>query len=96
MNKRDYTALKNKYEYRVGGWGELLRTYAFMEFDAALEEYGENGWAENNDGDELFDVSPADVEAILDEFGARWDERIAHIATDEMRNAIQAVTGLVC
>lgn len=96
MNAKEYTDLKGKYARKVCGWGELLRIYAFMEFDAALEEYDGNEKSSWNDGAELMDVSPADVECVIDEFLARWDGRIMPLAADEMRNAIQAVTGLIC
>ena len=109
MNMQEYIDLKHKYDYTLvnehtgeriafDGWDALQRHLAFLEYDAALEEYVENekeNW-QRNDGQSLMDVSTTDVECILDEYIARTEDVFYRIGTEEMRNSIEAVTGLVC
>ena len=96
MNMQEYTALKQRYAINEQSWGELARKLAFYEFDCALEEYVENEKEEWNGGKSLMDVSAADVERIIEEYLWRESERVAPVQTEAMRDAIQAVTGLVC
>ena len=109
MNMQKYIDLKNRYDYtlvnehtgeRVGfdGWDVLQRHMAFLELDAAIEEFCENGkdkW-ELNEGRDILDITTEQAEAILDRFIERTEEAFSRIGTEEMRNAIQDVTGLYC
>ena len=98
MNMQEYVAMKLANTINEESWDVLWRKLAFIEFDAALEEFVENEkerW-EQNGGDSLMDVSTTDVECIIDEYINRTEELFCRIGTEEMRNAIQAVTGLIC
>ena len=97
MNSQEYVDMKTANTINEESWEALWRKLAFVEFDAALEEFVENDkkhWAENN-GRSLMGASPAEVESILDAFLDRVEDRIRWLCAEEMRNAIQAVTGLV-
>ena len=96
MTNEEYIMLKNKYEFTTGGWDALWRSLAFMEFDAALEEFNLNNKDTWNGGEDLDDVSVHDVERIMDAYIERVEYTFTTIGTREMRNAIEAVTGLVC
>lgn len=96
MNCTEYVELKNGYAINEESWAVLWRKLAFIEFDAELEEFVENWKEKDNNGDSLMDVSIEDVECIIDEYLDRWEVHVLPVVVDEMRNAIQAVTGLVC
>ncbi len=96
MNMQEYVDMKLANTINEESWDALLRKLAFIEFDSQLEEFVENGWESENDGRSLMDITPADVDRIADEFATRFDAYVQPAIDDCIRNAIQAVTGLVC
>lgn len=96
MKCMEYVKLKNGNRVNEDSWEILWHKLAFIEFDAALEEYVENEKEKDNGGDSLMDVSVNDVECIIDEYLNRTEDMFRMFAQKEMRNAIQTVTGLIC
>lgn len=99
MTDLEYNELKKRYGAENGiDWDGIWRRLAFFEFECALEEFCSNekeDW-EGNDGESLEDITPSDVERIIDDYLARTEELFCRIGTEEMRSAIQDVTGLIC
>ena len=98
MTDFEFNGLKERYGVDGADWDGIWRKLAFLEFDAALEEFIENGkesW-ESNGGESLMDITENDVECIIDDYISRTEELFCRIGTEEMRNAIQDVTGLIC
>ena len=96
MNSQEYVGMKLENTINEESWEALWRKLAFIEFDAALEEFVENGREEENDGRSLMEATPAEVERIMRSFVDRVEPSIGRLFAEEMRNAIQEVTGLVC
>ena len=96
MNCMEYVDMKNANRINEESWEVLWRKLAFIEFDAALEEYVENGKEAHNDGESLMDVSTEQVGKIMERFIERVEEATMRLFAEEMRGAVQDVTGLVC
>lgn len=93
MTNEEYMEIKKKYTVgSIEQFNFAMRQQAFDALDMQVEMY-----EINDDGEELIDVlTPEIIEQILDEFAYRMDNDWEYIFGRNMKNAIQAVTGLVC
>ena len=74
----------------------IMRKRAFEDLDAEIESYVLNDKALDNGG-ELLDPTAEEVEEILDAyFEYRYSDFAVQDEMDDMRRAIESVTGLVC
>ncbi|MBQ9041434.1 MAG: hypothetical protein IJ111_01300 [Eggerthellaceae bacterium] len=94
-----YQDLRKKYEINSEEdkvFRAILRKRAFDDLDAEIEAYVLNEKAEWNDGKKL-EPTDEEVELILDDYlDRRYSDYAVQDEMEDMRDAIQSVTGLVC
>lgn len=96
----EYEEIKKRYELTPEDQQALIKLsakLAFDEFDCQLEEYDYNDKYEWNDGAELMDITEDQLLEIIDDYLSRMDaDEFTWHRVEQMRHAIEDVTGLVC
>ena len=94
-----YENLREKYaisDEEMSIFKTVQRKRAFEDLDAEIEAYKINHKQDNNNG-KMLDPTDEEVERILDEYiDRRYQDFAVSDEMDDMRDAIQTVTGLIC
>ena len=99
---KDFKELQQKYKLTdedkeiIAAYDKVKRKLAFFEFECEVEHYEGNGYAENNNNRHLDFLSKCEIEDILDDYIERQDSSICWTCDEDIRNAIQDVTGIRC
>ena len=97
MDAQQYIETTRKYRvFNDSAYMLFMKQHTFEEFDAQVECFCANHYEEKNAGRHILDVTPEQVEEILDDYIRRFNDEGQWIRDYMMRNAIQDVTGLIC